>query len=285
MKPVLYTILLSAVLSTQAAAQDAPIFPKGEKSTTDNHTGTVWLNELSGPDSLFNYSIAVATFEPGAKLDWHIHPGGQILLITEGTGYYQEKGKPIQIVHKGDVIKCLPGVEHWHGASPGSGFAYIATTPTQKGRTIWLKRVTDEEYHHVNPPATSSTNAMNNTNAEQEIINLSKAKWRWMSERKVDTLAALFDEKAVFVHMGGTMTKEQELNVIRSGTIQYKHADIQETSVQFIGNTAILLNKIRLVAVVGGNEVTNPFVVTEAYVQQNGKWSLGSLSFTRLLTE
>jgi len=64
----------------------------------------------------------------------------------EGTGYYQEKGKPIQIVHKGDVIKCLPGVEHWHGATPESGFTYIATTPTQKGKTIWLKRVTDVEY-------------------------------------------------------------------------------------------------------------------------------------------
>jgi 4-carboxymuconolactone decarboxylase len=97
--------------------KDAPIFPKGEISTTDNHTGTVWLKELNGADSNFNYSIAVATFAAGAKLDWHIHPGGQVLLITEGTGYYQEKGKALQIVHKGDVIKCLPGVPHWHGAS------------------------------------------------------------------------------------------------------------------------------------------------------------------------
>jgi len=277
MKPVLYTILLSVALSTQAMAQDAPIFPKGEKSTANNHTGAVWLNELNGADSIFNYSIAVATFVPGAKLDWHIHPGGQILLITEGTGYYQEKGRPIQIVHKGDVIKCLPGVAHWHGATPGSSFAYIGATPTQKGKTIWLQRVTDEEYTHIKTPA------MNSTNAEQEIINLSKTKWRWMSERKVDSLDALFNEKAVFVHMGGNMTKEQELNVIKSGAIQYKHAEIQETSVQFIGNTAILLNKIRLVAVVGGNEVTNPFVVTEVYVQQSGTWKLGSLSFTRLL--
>src|SRR5258706_5391239 len=112
MKRVLYTILLSAALSTYAAAQDASIFPKGEISTTDNHTGTIWLNELSKPDSILNYSIAVATYASSAKLDWHIHPAGQILLATEGIGYYQEKGKPIQIVHKGDVIKCLPGVSH-----------------------------------------------------------------------------------------------------------------------------------------------------------------------------
>ena len=126
---------------------------------------------------------------------------------------------------------------------------------------------------------------MQNVNLEQEVINLSKEKWRWMSERKVDSLAALFDEKAVFVHMGGTMSKDQELEVIRSGRIHYKDVELQEVSVRFIGTTtAILLNKIRLVAAVGGNEVTNPFVVTEVYVQQSGTWTLASLSFTRLLT-
>jgi hypothetical protein len=119
---------------------------------------------------------------------------------------------------------------------------------------------------------------------EQEIVNVSRTKWRWMAERKVDSLAALFDDQAVFVHMGGTMSRSQELDVIRGGMIQYKNAEIQETSVRFIGSTAILLNRIRLTAVVGGNEVINPFVVTEVYVQQGGTWKLGSLSFTRLLT-
>jgi hypothetical protein len=89
--------------------------------------------------------------------------------------------------------------------------------------------------------------------------------------------------KAVFVHMGGTMSKDQELDVIKSGGIHYKKADIHEVSVNIIGTTAILLNRITLLAVVGGNEVTNPFVVTEVYVQQDGSWKLASLSFTRLL--
>ena len=124
-----------------------------------------------------------------------------------------------------------------------------------------------------------------NSSVEQELINLSKQKWQWMSERKVDSLDALFHEKAVFVHMGATMTKTQELEVIRSGGIQYKTVEIQEASVRFIDKTAVLLNKIRLVAVVGGNEVTNPFMVTEVYVRQNSNWKLVSLSFTRLLTQ
>ena len=150
MRKLLYlTILVSAAFSNRAAAQETVIFPKGDISSTDNHTGTIWLNELSVGDSVFNNSIALATYGPGARLDWHIHPAGQILLITEGTGYYQEKGKPIQIVHKGDVIKCLPGLAHWHGASPNSSFAYIAVTPVTKGKTIWLQRVTDQEYNSV----------------------------------------------------------------------------------------------------------------------------------------
>jgi Domain of unknown function (DUF4440) len=120
--------------------------------------------------------------------------------------------------------------------------------------------------------------------AEQEIIDLSKQKWQWMADQKVDLLNQLFAEKAVFVHMGGNMTREQELGVIKGGMIQYKKADIHEVSVNIIGSTAILLNRITLLAIVGGNEVTNPFTVTEVYVQEKGKWKLASLSFTKLLT-
>jgi len=123
-----------------------------------------------------------------------------------------------------------------------------------------------------------------NSATEQEVIKLSKEKWQWMADKNVDKLKDLFDEKSVFVHMGGSWGKERELEVIGSGGIHYKKADIHEVSVNIIGNAAILLNRITLLAVVGGNEVTNPFMVTEVYVKENGGWKLGSLSFTRLLT-
>lgn len=140
-------LVAGLVCACQCQAQTGGTsFPKGELSHAKNHTGDIWLNELSVGDSTFDPSIALATYGAGARLDWHIHPGGQVLLITEGAGYYQEKGKPVQIVHKGDVIKCPPGVEHWHAAAPSSTFAYIAVTPTQKGKTIWLRPVSDEEY-------------------------------------------------------------------------------------------------------------------------------------------
>lgn len=120
------------------------------------------------------------------------------------------------------------------------------------------------------------------TKAQQEIITLSKSKWDWMADKNVDALSALFDEKAVFVHMGGSWGKEREIAVIKSGGIHYKKADIHAVSVNIIGNTAILLNNITLLAVVGGNEVTNPFIVTEVYIKEGGKWKMGSLSFTKV---
>ncbi len=101
---------VSLVFSFQSQAQTGDaIFPRGELSTTKNHTGNIWLKELNVGDSTFDPSIAVATYDAGAKLDWHIHPGGQVLLITEGTGYYQERGKPMQIVHKGGCNKMPSG--------------------------------------------------------------------------------------------------------------------------------------------------------------------------------
>lgn len=119
----------------------------------------------------------------------------------------------------------------------------------------------------------------------EDLISLSRQKWLWMAERKLEPLENLFHEEAVFVHMGGTMTKRQELEVIERGAIHYKHAEIQEISVRFVGATAILLGKIRLDAVVGGNEVSNPFTVTEVYVRRGASWTLGAMSFTRLLTQ
>lgn len=125
---------------------------------------------------------------------------------------------------------------------------------------------------------------MQNKNVEQELISLSSEKWRWMSGCDMDLLDALFHEKSVFVHMGGSWGKEREMEIIKSGGIHYKKADIHEVSVNVIGATAVLLNRITLLAVVGGNEVTNPFMVTEVYVQEGNMWKLASLSFTKLHT-
>lgn len=123
------------------------IFPKGEKAT-QNFTGNAWVKTLVANDDTLTTIISNVEFEAGARNYWHTHPAGQILICTEGTGYYQEKGKPIQTLHAGDVIKIQPGTEHWHGASPTSSFTHIAiNVNTEKGVVNWLKPVTVEEYN------------------------------------------------------------------------------------------------------------------------------------------
>ncbi|WP_406603359.1 nuclear transport factor 2 family protein [Neolewinella litorea] len=119
---------------------------------------------------------------------------------------------------------------------------------------------------------------------EAELLQLSRDKWQWMADQDADRLAELFHDDAMFVHMGGSWGKEREVDIIRSGGIHYKQADIHEASVKVIDDTAVLLNRITLLAVVGGNEVTNPFEVTEVYKKIAGKWKLAALSFTRLMS-
>ena len=104
-----------------------------------------------------------------------------------------------------------------------------------------------------------------------------------MADKNVDSLNTLFHEKSMFVHMGGSWGKTQEINTIKNGGIWYKKAEVYAVVVNIIGNTAILLNDIDLIAEVGGNTVTNPFMVTEIYVKENGTWKMGSLTFTKLL--
>jgi quercetin dioxygenase-like cupin family protein len=126
------------------------IFPKGEKITNSYFTGAAWLRMLVQSDSTFNCPIGNVTFEPGARNNWHKHPGGQILLVTGGKGYYQEEGKPAQELREGDVVKIPPFVKHWHGAAPDSWFAHLAiSTNPEAGDAEWLEPVTDEAYSNL----------------------------------------------------------------------------------------------------------------------------------------
>jgi hypothetical protein len=130
-----------------------------------------------------------------------------------------------------------------------------------------------------------SINTMAQNTVAEEIKTLSKNKWQWMADKDVDKLGKLFDNQAMFVHMGGSWGKERELEIIKSGFIHYKKADIHEVfSPIIIENTVILLNRITLLAVVGNNEVSNPFMVTEVYVKVGNEWKMGSLSFSKLMT-
>jgi quercetin dioxygenase-like cupin family protein len=132
------------------AAAVGAIFPKGEKGAAENFTGNAWNTPLVANDSTYNTVIGNVYFEPGARSNWHMHPSGQILLITDGVGYHQLKGQPRQTIRKGDVVQCPANVEHWHGASPDTGMQQLYILPkTERGIVTWLQKVTHEEYNNT----------------------------------------------------------------------------------------------------------------------------------------
>ncbi|KLT67085.1 cupin domain-containing protein [Pedobacter sp. BMA] len=147
-KSIFTALLAMGAMDSMAQMQsDGGIFPKG-RLTQANFTGTVYVQPLLPRDSVFNLVAGSVTFEPAARSYWHTHNAGQILMVLSGTGYTQLKGEPIQVIHKGEVITCPPNVEHWHGASPGSGMTHLSLNPNaDRGVVNWLRPVTDQEYN------------------------------------------------------------------------------------------------------------------------------------------
>jgi 4-carboxymuconolactone decarboxylase len=136
--------------ATDTTKSNSNIFTRGLRAPANHFTGIVWVNMVVQAQDQLDCSVGVVTFEPGARTNWHSHPGGQVLLVTDGKGYYQERGQPIRVIQKGDAVKCPPGIEHWHGASPDTQLAHIAiATNAEKGNAVWLQRVTEEEYNSL----------------------------------------------------------------------------------------------------------------------------------------
>ncbi|MDT3695389.1 MAG: cupin domain-containing protein [Ignavibacterium sp.] len=126
------------------------IFKRGEKLSAEIITGNAWHNKLVNEDTTYTTAIGVEEFEAGSRNVWHSHPSGQIIIVLDGVGYHQIKGESLQVVRKGDVIKCPPGVLHWHGASKDSSVTQIYILPnTEKGLANWFDRVTDDQYNSL----------------------------------------------------------------------------------------------------------------------------------------
>lgn len=123
------------------------IFPLGGKAPADYFAGTAWVNALVPKDETGTYTVGDVVFEPGCRNNWHTHPKGQILLVTDGQGFYQERGKPARPLAKGDVVVIPSNLEHWHGATKNNSLTHIAITNIgTEGPVKWLEPVSNEEY-------------------------------------------------------------------------------------------------------------------------------------------
>lgn len=128
--------------------ENSTIFERGDRASNEIFSNTVWVKMLVTDEKQnFDTQVYNVTFEPAARTHWHSHPGGQILLVTGGRGYYQEKGKPAQLLRAGDVVNISPDVVHWHGAAPENSFVHIGmSTQVHLGPAKWLGPVSDKEY-------------------------------------------------------------------------------------------------------------------------------------------
>jgi quercetin dioxygenase-like cupin family protein len=145
---ILFSVCILKNNTKETMHSNESVFSKGQILNSPNFAGKVWLNMMGARDTTLHARFGNVTFAPEARTNWHLHPGGQILLITEGHGYFQEKGQLARFLSKGDAVEILPEVVHWHGASPDDNFSHIAISlNTDEGATEWLKPVTDDEYN------------------------------------------------------------------------------------------------------------------------------------------
>lgn len=123
------------------------IFPEGQKLPGDWFTGDAFITPLVAKDKNNNFSAGAVRFKPGARTNWHTHPQGQVLIVVEGEGYYQEKGLPSRIIKKGDAVNIPENTEHWHGATAVTEMVHIAITNYKDDvQVTWLNAVSDEDY-------------------------------------------------------------------------------------------------------------------------------------------
>jgi quercetin dioxygenase-like cupin family protein len=121
-----------------------------------NFTGEVRVEMLFQAPEPARVSGAYVTFTAGAHTDWHTHPLGQTLVVTEGVGRVQRWGGPIEEIRAGDVVWIPPGVKHWHGASPDRAMTHLAIQEVQGGRSAdWFEKVTNAQYG--NSPSATGT--------------------------------------------------------------------------------------------------------------------------------
>ncbi len=150
MKHVLFTLALLGAATPAALSQQVQITRQADRAgqigAAETFTGTAYVAPVFGPE-MNDVSAGEVTFLPGARSAWHTHPGGQMLVVTHGEGWTQERGQPRQTIRAGDVVWCPPGIEHWHGATDSTSVTHYAIQANVNGSAVsWGAHVTDDEY-------------------------------------------------------------------------------------------------------------------------------------------
>ncbi len=143
------TLIVAAALASplSAFAQDKAVFPQGDKVTSDRFVGDVYMNLLLPEDDIYTTKSGSVHFVEGGRTNWHYHPSGQILFVSEGTGYHQIEGQEKETIERGDVVKIPANVKHWHGGRESTSMTHLFVIPnTEKGGSVWFEPVSEENF-------------------------------------------------------------------------------------------------------------------------------------------
>jgi quercetin dioxygenase-like cupin family protein len=143
------SLLMMTAMSAQA--QGVHVSPGGSTATRlgadNNFIGHVAVDIKAAGDSAKHGSVGVVDFAPGARTAWHTHPAGQLLIVTDGKGWVQEAGQPMQEIKAGDVVWIDAGIKHWHGAAQNTRMSHLAVAYMRDGKSAdWMEQVSDEHY-------------------------------------------------------------------------------------------------------------------------------------------
>jgi quercetin dioxygenase-like cupin family protein len=147
----LTALLVSAAAAAQTPSATDTLVKAGSRATVKgapaNFTGDVLVTPLFDPPAPSHGTTGQVTFAPGARTNWHTHPGGQTLIVTAGCGWTQVEGGPVRRMCAGDTVYVPPGVRHWHGATETTSVTHIAVSEKVDGKNVtWLEPVTDAQY-------------------------------------------------------------------------------------------------------------------------------------------
>lgn len=151
MKRMMTATIATFLLASGAFAQSQEISKNGTRDgvigASDKFTGTAYIEPVFSNNDPFAVNAGQVTFLPGARSNWHTHPAGQMLVVTEGRGWVQEEGQDKVVMQPGDVIWCPPGVKHWHGATDTTSVTHYAIQQFKGGENVvWMEPVTNAQY-------------------------------------------------------------------------------------------------------------------------------------------
>jgi quercetin dioxygenase-like cupin family protein len=146
-----YLVMFAALAVLASATEAQKVVPSGSGKVTAGpanwFTGRVTVRALSSPTSPGQAGSALVSFRPGARSNWHTHPAGQILYVTQGCGWFQAEGRPVSRICQGDTVYVDPTMKHWHGATATTAMTHLAITEQVGGQNAnWLERVSASQY-------------------------------------------------------------------------------------------------------------------------------------------